>query len=185
MTVLSAKQRSWLDRALISITAAEAGPSARDLKHAPELDLWRPQITVIGELVLEGSVCGHPTSGNKTIITSPVIALDPNHRWARTIRTAIDDNLTAGWSALAGHLILPRQPSPKNPDNSCSMFWSARWSFRSAAQLRSVRALDSHHSPHLIPWKMRFPYFQAVIHIHEHRDPCFQLRGPLPCPMII
>ncbi|WP_128255385.1 DUF6634 family protein [Falsirhodobacter deserti] len=85
MTVLSAHERSWLDRALISIIAAEVGPSAGDLEHAPELDLWRPQINVFGELVLEGNVCGHPTLGDKAIITSPVIALDPDGRWVRTV----------------------------------------------------------------------------------------------------
>ncbi|WP_045389935.1 DUF6634 family protein [Falsirhodobacter sp. alg1] len=85
MTILSPYKRAWLDRALISITAAEAGPSALELDSAPDLDLWRPQITVIGELVLEGDVRGHPILGNNTIITSPVIALDPDDRWARTV----------------------------------------------------------------------------------------------------
>ncbi len=85
MTILSSHKRSWLDRALVSITAAEEGPSAGDLKHAPKLDLWRPQITVIGELVLEGDVRGHPILGNRNIITSPVIALDADAHWARTV----------------------------------------------------------------------------------------------------
>lgn len=85
MTILSSYQRAWLDRALVSITAAEAGPSALELDSAPELDLWRPQITVIGELVLEGNVRDHPVLGDKAIITSPVIALDPDDRWARTV----------------------------------------------------------------------------------------------------
>lgn len=56
MTVLSARERAWFDRALASITAAEVGPSAGDLKHAPELNLWRPQVNVFGELVLGGSL---------------------------------------------------------------------------------------------------------------------------------
>lgn len=85
MTVLSAYQRARLDRALISITAAEAGPSALELDSAPALDLWRPQITVIGELVLEGDVRGHPVLGDNNIITSPVIALDSDGHWARTV----------------------------------------------------------------------------------------------------
>lgn len=94
MIALSAYKRSWLDRALISIIAAEVGPSTGDLEHAPELDLWRPQITVIGELVLEGDVRGHPILGDKAIITSPVIALDPDERWARTV---------SGWYRLRRH----------------------------------------------------------------------------------
>lgn len=84
MIILSSYNRSWLDRALVSITAAEAGPSALELESAPELDLWRPQITVIGELVLEGNVRDHPVLGDKAIITSPVIALDPDKHWVRT-----------------------------------------------------------------------------------------------------
>lgn len=85
MTVLSARERGWLDRALISITAAEAGPSAGELEHAPELDIWRLQINFFGELVLEGNVRGHPILGERAIITSPVIALDPGKHWARTV----------------------------------------------------------------------------------------------------
>lgn len=85
MTILTPYKRLWLDRALVSITAAEAGPSALELDSAPELDLWRPQITVIGQLVLEGDVRGHPTLGDKAIITSPVIALDPDAHWAKTV----------------------------------------------------------------------------------------------------
>jgi len=85
MTLLSARERAWLDRAFISITAAKVGPSAEDLESAPELDLWRPQVNFVGELVLEGNVRGHPTLGDKAIITSPVIALDPDERWSRTV----------------------------------------------------------------------------------------------------
>lgn len=85
MKLLSARERAWLDRALISIAAAEAGPSAEDMEHAPELDLWRLQVNFFGELVLEGNVRRHPVLGDRAIITSPVIALDPNERWARTV----------------------------------------------------------------------------------------------------
>lgn len=85
MIALSAYKRSRLDRALISIIAAEAGPSARELENGLELDLWRPQINIFGELVLEGTVRGHPILRDQAIITSPVIALDPDERWARTV----------------------------------------------------------------------------------------------------
>lgn len=33
--------------------------------------------------------------------------------------------------------------------------------------------------------RVRFPYFQLVIHIHETREPYFALREASPCPMII
>lgn len=85
MKLLAARERVWLDRAIISIATAEAGPSTEDLERAPELDLWRQQINFLGELVLEGNVRRHPVLGDRAIITSPVIALDPDERWARTM----------------------------------------------------------------------------------------------------
>ena len=85
MKLLTARERVWLDRAIISIAAAEAGPSTEDMEHAPELDLWRLQVNFFGELVLECNVRRHPVLGDRAIITSPVIALDPHERWARTV----------------------------------------------------------------------------------------------------
>lgn len=77
MTLLSPYRRKWLDLALISIAAAKADPSPEGLAVAPVLDLWHLQITLFGELVLEGAVTGHPTQHDTFIMTSPLIALDP------------------------------------------------------------------------------------------------------------
>lgn len=85
MEELSPYNRMWLDRALVAIAAAEVGPSAFELHAAPELDLWIPQVNIIGELVLEGEVKAHPILGNDAITTSPLIALDPDRKWARTV----------------------------------------------------------------------------------------------------
>jgi len=85
IALLSPYRRKWLDLALISITAAKADPSPEDLATAPLLDRWRLQVTFLGELVLEGAVTGHPTLDDTFITTSPLIALDPDSRWARTV----------------------------------------------------------------------------------------------------
>jgi hypothetical protein len=85
MAALSPYERAWLDRALISIAAAKTGPSAADLAAAPELDLWVPQVSFIGELVLDGEVRAHPILGDEAITTSPIIALNPDGSWARTV----------------------------------------------------------------------------------------------------
>ncbi|MFC5738825.1 DUF6634 family protein [Sinirhodobacter huangdaonensis] len=84
MPMLSPYDRVWLDRALVAIAAAEKGPSKSDLSTAPKLNLWIPQVNYRGELVLEGEVKAHPILGDDVIITSPLIALDPDRRWART-----------------------------------------------------------------------------------------------------
>ena len=73
----------------------------------------------------------------------------------------------------------------KNPDNSRSMVWSARLPARLAADLRSVRVIDRRRRPLTGLQRVRFSYFRQVIHIHEPRVLCFQLREPLPCRMII
>jgi hypothetical protein len=79
---LTARLRSLADD-LDRIAAGEA-PTATDLAQAPLLVDWRLMLTWAG-VGLVGFAAGHPVLGSKTIATSPVWALDPALRWARTL----------------------------------------------------------------------------------------------------
>ena len=67
------------------IEAGEA-PTEADLAGAPILRDWRRAVHLItGTLALEGMVTGHPQFDGQWVTTSPLVALDPEGRWARTL----------------------------------------------------------------------------------------------------
>ena len=64
--------------------AAGTAPTPSCLRGAPLLVEWRLEITW-NRLCLVGFCVGHPLYGSKEIATSQLLALDPQHKWARTI----------------------------------------------------------------------------------------------------
>jgi hypothetical protein len=58
------------------------GPSAADFENAPELVNWK--LTYCQVPTLAGITLGHPTFGNRPIVTSPLMAIDEAGSWART-----------------------------------------------------------------------------------------------------
>jgi hypothetical protein len=59
-------------------------PCGTELKDAPLLDHWHEQ-KLFGASVLVGRVFGHPVLGSdRWIVTSELLARDPQGRWART-----------------------------------------------------------------------------------------------------
>lgn len=83
---LTPDQRLWVDRMLVAMDAAEAGPSAADLDRAPVLDAWHPLVSAQGAPILWGIVSGHPRlRDNDHITTSSLVALDDQNAWARTV----------------------------------------------------------------------------------------------------
>lgn len=81
---LSPEHRDGLDRALMAIAEAEAGPTTADLANAPLIDHWRPLRSGTRTVVLWGNVSGHPLLGNDSTTTSPLLAIDVQAGWART-----------------------------------------------------------------------------------------------------
>lgn len=81
---LSPELRQSFDGLLLSIAAAEMGPSPTDLAEAPVIDLWRPLMFGPRTVVLWGLVSGHPEIGRDYTTTSALIALDREQGWART-----------------------------------------------------------------------------------------------------
>jgi Family of unknown function (DUF6634) len=62
---------------------AELAPTAEDLRHAPQLSPWR--IEPVIATALRGSVANHPIlDTRKDIVTSLLMAIDPNGMWGRT-----------------------------------------------------------------------------------------------------
>lgn len=57
-------------------------PSFLALESAPFLSGW--QFCPVNVPGLMGRVTGHPTLGNTSVVTSPLVAIDPLGRWART-----------------------------------------------------------------------------------------------------
>lgn len=83
---LTPGQRIWIDKVLAALDAAEAGPSEEDLAGAPVLDCWRPFFSGRGTPILWGIVSGHPHLRDYDhITTSPLVALDGQNTWARTV----------------------------------------------------------------------------------------------------
>lgn len=81
---LSFSDRSWFDKVLRAIAAAEAGPSEADLAQAPVLSDWKAAISPGGHVMLWGEVTDHPLLGTASIHTSQLIAINPEAGWART-----------------------------------------------------------------------------------------------------
>lgn len=75
--------------------ACGGGPSRTALASAPVLARWH--LCSIKVPCLIGSVTGHPILGNTDIVTSPLVAIDPSGRWART---------RSRWYALEGKVRL-------------------------------------------------------------------------------
>lgn len=71
--------------------ASGNGPSSHELANAPVLSGWH--LCPVTVPCLLGSVSGHPSIGNANIVTSPLVAIDPSGRWART---------RSRWYSLAG-----------------------------------------------------------------------------------
>lgn len=92
--------RDWIDKALLAIDAAEAGPSDTDIANAPILSDWMPAISPFAHVILVGEVVGHPILGKRSITTSQLIAIHPEAGWARTV---------SRWYSLA-------QPGPASAD---------------------------------------------------------------------
>lgn len=94
---------------LAVLDRTEAGPSEADLAAAPRLDLWRPLLSPSGVPILGGHVTGHPLLGETTITTSPLIALDADVGWARTLSRwyALGTPAARAESALAARLGRP------------------------------------------------------------------------------
>ncbi|WP_028710233.1 DUF6634 family protein [Paracoccus pantotrophus] len=81
---LSPSDRTWFDKVLRAIAAAETGPSEADLAQAPILSDWQAATSPGGHVMLWGEVTDHPLLGNASITTSQLIAIDPEAGWART-----------------------------------------------------------------------------------------------------
>lgn len=80
---------SETNRFKAAIAAAAFAPTADDLATAPVLTHWSAG-TYRGMINLIGKVVAHPLLGTaiaegKGIMTSPVVAIDPDRRWARTV----------------------------------------------------------------------------------------------------
>jgi hypothetical protein len=83
-------------------------PTAADLARAPLLVDWRFMLTWAGA-GLVGFVAGHPLLGTKHIATSPLWALDPALRWARTLSRFYKLGVPAGGA-------IPRGDRPQDGD---------------------------------------------------------------------
>ncbi|WP_371170032.1 DUF6634 family protein [Aliiroseovarius sp. 2305UL8-7] len=59
-------------------------PSPSNLAIAPRLERWRT-VTDRNSTRLRGEVTGHPILFDQRIVTSPLLALDQDKKWARTI----------------------------------------------------------------------------------------------------
>ena len=53
--------------------------------HAPLIEAWR--LADGGWKCLLGQVTGHPLLGTTTVVTTPIVAIDGQLRWARTVNT--------------------------------------------------------------------------------------------------
>ncbi|MHA3976058.1 DUF6634 family protein [Halovulum sp. GXIMD14794] len=82
--MITAEQRSALQRLMVAIAAVDAGPGETDLTSAPTLDLWSAVLEARGMIVLWGRVEDHPILGADQVTTSRLIAIDPGLAWART-----------------------------------------------------------------------------------------------------
>jgi hypothetical protein len=101
---LTARLRSLADD-LDRIAAGEA-PTATDLAQAPLLVDWRFMLTWAG-VSLVGFAAGHPLRGSRHIATSPLWALDPDLRWARTLSRFYRLGVPAGGA-------IPRDDQPES-----------------------------------------------------------------------
>jgi len=87
-----------------SIEAAEAGPTPAELDAAPYMNFWRLEHRGEDELRLHGRCDDHPEIDDRRVITSPLLALDHKHGWARTytrwyrVGPNIDIVKTADWN---------------------------------------------------------------------------------------
>lgn len=105
--------RDWIDKALLAIDAAEAGPSEADIANAPVLSDWMPAVSPFAHVILVGKVVGHPILGTRSITTSQLIAIRPATGWARTVSRwyRLAQPAPASTDSLARNLRL-RPPSP-------------------------------------------------------------------------
>ncbi len=61
-------------------------PTEADLEGTPILRSWRRSVhPYMGIVCLEGIATGHPRLGDGWVITSPLVAIDPDGQWARTL----------------------------------------------------------------------------------------------------
>lgn len=74
-----------LRKALIAIRSTDLGVSDDDLADAPQLEFWLPVRNRFGVLALWGQVTDHPTLGRDDIVTSPIVAWNPDAGWARSV----------------------------------------------------------------------------------------------------
>jgi len=75
-------------RIQVALDAIAAGPSDGDLAHAPVLSGWSMHRYGNADVwSLRGHIAAHPvlTGDGDLIATSPVLAIDPSLRWARTV----------------------------------------------------------------------------------------------------
>lgn len=77
--------RELRERCTDAVHAAASGPSPEDLQEAPLLDGWIAVAEITGNLCLLGKVEGHPSIGSGTISTSPLMKIDPEAGYARTV----------------------------------------------------------------------------------------------------
>jgi hypothetical protein len=85
---MSVDEAVTLEAALAAFDAVTVGaaPTARDLAAAPRLVDWRHCLVPTVERVLIGTAEGHPRlPGRRSVVTSPLLALDAEAGWARTV----------------------------------------------------------------------------------------------------
>jgi len=79
--------REQINAGLEAAARLHAGelPSDAELADAPVLDLWAFEPIGGGLVRLVGIVHGHPILDDGPCTTSPLLAIDPQRMWARTV----------------------------------------------------------------------------------------------------
>jgi hypothetical protein len=77
--------RALRERFADAVHAVTTAPTTQELQEAPLLDGWIAAMAYTGHLLLLGTVEGHPTAGSGTISTSPLVKIDTDAGYARTL----------------------------------------------------------------------------------------------------
>lgn len=72
------------ERLITAALAVRRGPTKQELAKAPYLDRYRFGMNFTDQLVLTGSVSGHPSLPDEDIFTSALIMIDLDRHIART-----------------------------------------------------------------------------------------------------